>query len=71
MQFHSLLIIKGLIVGIFAGLVSVNFIQSFLVFLPVFVLGFSSVYYFGKMNQKINDIEYNLQQINNRLDKIR
>ena len=71
MQFHNLLLIKGLIVGVLAGLVSINFMQSLLVFLPVFVLGFSSVYYFGKMNQKISNIEYNLQQINNRLDKIR
>ena len=69
-MWNTILLSKSAGVGILAGLWTASFFTSVVAFIPVAVLGFSSVYYLGNLNQRIKNIEQNNKEIISRLDRL-
>ncbi len=67
---NYLLVSKSAGTGILAGLFTSAFLSSVIAFLPIAVIGFSSVYYLGTLNQRIKNIEQNNKEIISRLDRM-
>lgn len=62
------LISKSTGVGLLSGVITSTFLSTAIAFFPIFVLGFGSIYWLGKLNQRMSNIESNINELTKRLD---
>ncbi|MGC8621857.1 MAG: hypothetical protein ACP5U0_08100 [Caldisphaera sp.] len=63
------LISKSTGVGLLSGVITTALIPSILSFVPVFMIGFSAVYYMGRLNQRIINIENSIKLLEEKIIK--
>ena len=65
------LVSKSSGVGLLSGLITTSLYPNIIAFVPVFVIAFSAVYYMGRLNQRIVNIENEIRILEEKILNIK